>query len=218
MNTTITLQVADNDMVIQPRSAGSVTTGTLVRLSDSGKTVLERWLSRSCLFCPAYQSQFSRTCPSVPCSAPALAFGGSDAPLHDTEATPAWGGGRRIGRRSRCANERGTAKGILRLFQCCAPTLEGTRSRLLPTIRTRLTVAGTPSSAMAVRRERAAGARARGHSWQITPRVLTEALAAGGDEAMRIRGMTRREGAVLCWRALRLWKGHVAPSPCFLNQ
>ena len=39
---------------------------------------------------------------------------------------------------------------------------------------------------MEVRRVRAAGARTSGGvSWQITPRVLTEALAAGGDEAKR---------------------------------
>ncbi|APO78227.1 3-demethylubiquinone-9 3-O-methyltransferase protein (plasmid) [Rhizobium etli 8C-3] len=44
---------------------------------------------------------------------------------------------------------------------------------------------GMPSSEMAARRARAAGAKTRGLSWQITPRGLTEALAAGGDEAKR---------------------------------
>ncbi len=39
---------------------------------------------------------------------------------------------------------------------------------------------------MAARRARAAGAKDKwGISWQITPRVLMEALAVGGDEAKR---------------------------------
>jgi hypothetical protein len=38
---------------------------------------------------------------------------------------------------------------------------------------------------MAARRANAAGAKKWGVSWQITPRVLTDALAAGGDEAKR---------------------------------
>jgi predicted 3-demethylubiquinone-9 3-methyltransferase (glyoxalase superfamily) len=40
---------------------------------------------------------------------------------------------------------------------------------------------------MAARRASAVGAKIKwGVSWQITPRVLTEALAAGGDEAKRV--------------------------------
>ena len=40
-----------------------------------------------------------------------------------------------------------------------------------------------------------------GVSWQITPRVLTEALAAGGDEATRafdaMKGMTKIDVAAI---------------------
>ncbi|MFL5391744.1 MAG: VOC family protein, partial [Myxococcales bacterium] len=55
------------------------------------------------------------------------------------------------------------------------------------TIRKRLTATGTPSSAINGGQESACGwcKDKWGVSWQITPRVLTEALAAGGDEAKR---------------------------------
>ncbi|AJD45796.1 glyoxalase/bleomycin resistance protein/dioxygenase family protein (plasmid) [Rhizobium gallicum bv. gallicum R602sp] len=58
------------------------------------------------------------------------------------------------------------------------------RSRSPPTARRRPTATGMPSSKMAARRARADGARTSG-AWQITPRILTDALAAGGDEAKR---------------------------------
>jgi hypothetical protein len=38
---------------------------------------------------------------------------------------------------------------------------------------------------MAARKASAIGARTAGFFWQITPRTLTEALAAGGGEAKR---------------------------------
>ena len=41
---------------------------------------------------------------------------------------------------------------------------------------------------MAARKAPAAGARIAGALMQITPRVLTDALAAGGDEAGAVRG------------------------------
>ena len=65
--------------------------------------------------------------------------------------------------------------------------IEAFPSRSRRTIRKRPTVTGTRLSAMA------AGKRVRlvqgrwGLSWQITPRALTDALAAGGDEAKRFR-------------------------------
>ena len=60
------------------------------------------------------------------------------------------------------------------------------RSRSPLTISKRPTATGTPSSAMAARRAQCGWCKDKwGVSWQITPRVLTEALAAGGDEAKR---------------------------------
>ena len=63
-------------------------------------------------------------------------------------------------------------------------TTKPSRSRSRPTIRAKPTAIGTPSSAMA---GSACGwCKDRwGVSWQITPRVLTEALAARGEEARR---------------------------------
>jgi predicted 3-demethylubiquinone-9 3-methyltransferase (glyoxalase superfamily) len=59
------------------------------------------------------------------------------------------------------------------------------RSRSRPTTRQRPTAIGTRSSAMAARRARAGGARTNGVCRGITPRVLTDAMAKGGDVAKR---------------------------------
>ena len=60
------------------------------------------------------------------------------------------------------------------------------RSRSPPTISTRPTATGTPSSANGGQESECGWCKDKwGVSWQITPRVLTEALAAGGDEAKR---------------------------------
>ena len=58
--------------------------------------------------------------------------------------------------------------------------------RVRPKIRKRRTATGTQSSVMAGRRASAGGAKTSGEfPWQITLGVLTDALAAGGDEAKR---------------------------------
>ena len=68
----------------------------------------------------------------------------------------------------------------------CSSTTKPSRSRSRPKIRQRRTATGTQSSAMAARRAQCGWCKDKwGISWQITPRVLTDALAAGGDEAKR---------------------------------
>ena len=68
----------------------------------------------------------------------------------------------------------------------CSSITKPSRSRSRPKIRKRRTATGTQSSAMAGRRAQCGWCKDKwGISWQITPRVLTDALAAGGDEAKR---------------------------------
>ena len=68
----------------------------------------------------------------------------------------------------------------------CSSTTKPSRSRSPPPTRRKPTATGTPSSATAGRRASAAGARTNGaFPGRSRPRVLTEALAAGGDEAKR---------------------------------
>ena len=65
-------------------------------------------------------------------------------------------------------------------------TTKPSRSRSRPTIRKRPIGTGTPSSAMAAQESACGWCKDRwGVSWQITPRVLMEAMAAGGAEAKR---------------------------------
>src|SRR5215813_9098924 len=65
-------------------------------------------------------------------------------------------------------------------------TVRHSPSKSQPTIRKRLTATGMRSSGMAARKASAVGVRtAAALFWQITPRALTEALAAGGAEAKR---------------------------------
>jgi predicted 3-demethylubiquinone-9 3-methyltransferase (glyoxalase superfamily) len=67
-----------------------------------------------------------------------------------------------------------------------SPRARRSPSRSRRTTRRRRTATGTPSSATAGRRAPAAGARTAGAlNWQITPRVLIDAMAAGGEEARR---------------------------------